>query len=178
MKLYLFFSKLVFFMFGSLVLAMAGVNCAYATGPEWVGAYAMSSSFFAQFGVNKAAYAAGGAGAGPIVMSTLVGGAAGFGTAKLMNDHILSDCQNPKACDAAKVGTYAGATIGTAGIVATVAVVGINATGLATIGAAIGGGMAAGVTALVAAPIVAVIAVGGATYWWFSGEGENNGDKP
>jgi hypothetical protein len=61
-----------------------------------------------------------------------------------LNDYLYSDCQNKNACEAAKVGTLAGAATGTAGIVATVAAVGANAMGLATIGATVGGGMAAG----------------------------------
>ncbi len=158
---------------GSFVLIMACVNFAYATGPEWVATYGMGAGLnIGKLGVNEAVYAAGGA-AAPIVTSTLVGGAAGFGTAKLMNDHLFSDCQNPKACDAAKVGTYAGASIGTTGIVLMVATVGLNATGLASIGAAVGGGMAAGAAVLVATPVVATITVGGAIYWWFSCDGED-----
>jgi hypothetical protein len=155
---------------GSLMLVIVCVNPAYAIGPGWAAAYGtMSALMFEQVSVNKAAYVAGGAGIAPIVMNTVVGGAvAGFGTAKLMNDRIFSDCQNPKACDAAKIGTYVGATIGTTGVMITVATIGVNATSLATIGAVVGSGIAAGAAALVAAPIVAAIAVGWATYWWFS----------
>lgn len=162
-------------IFGNLMLIMVCVNPAYAISPGWAAAYGtMSALIFDQVSVNKAAYAASSAGIASIVMNTVIGGAvAGFGTAKLMNVHVFSDCQNPKACDAAKIGTYAGAAIGTTGIMATVATMGVNATSLATIGAVVGGGVAVGAAALVAAPIVAAIAVGWATYWWFSGDGKN-----
>jgi hypothetical protein len=120
----------------------------------------------------------------PTVISTLsavggpaaVGAAGGFGTAKLMNDHLFSECENQKACDAAKIGTYAGAAAGTAGVVTTVVMVGAGTTGLATVGTAVGatavGAVAAGATTLVLAPVVATATVGGLVYWWFSREKE------
>ncbi len=123
-------------------------------------------------GSNAPTYMASGAcgGTGISLMSTLIGGAAGFGTAAVMNNTVYSDCQNQEACENAKVATYAGAAVGTVGTLATVAMVGANGMGLATIGATIGGGMAAGATMLVTAPIVAAVAAGGATYWWFTRE--------
>jgi len=90
-----------------------------------------------------------------------------------MNNTVYSGCENQEACDKAKVGSYAGAALGTLGTATTVAMVGANAMGLVTIGATVGGGMAAGATILIAAPIVAAVAVGGATYWWFSHDGED-----
>ncbi len=187
----------IFLLFSSLTLSLFLGNSAWA-GPPWLGgvppgwlatggppclqAGASGLGLGGQgFAANKAAFTAagvGGGGVGPVIISTIAGGAAGFGTAKLMNDYLYSDCQNQNACEAAKVGTLAGAATGTAGIVATVAAVGADAMGLATIGATVGGGMAAGAAVLVAAPVVAAVAIGGATYWWFSSDGENNGNKP
>jgi len=118
---------------------------------------------------NAPTYMAGGTcGTGLSLMSTVIGGAAGFGTAAVMNNTVYSGCQNQEACENAKVATYAGAAVGTVGTVATVAMVGANAMGLASIGATVGGGIAAGATMLIAAPIVAAAAAGGATYWWFT----------
>ena len=102
------------------------------------------------------------------IMSTAIGGIAGFGTAAVMNNTVYSGCQNQGACDKAKLGGYAGAALATVATVATVAMVGANAMGLATIGATVGGSLAVGATMLIAAPIVAAVAVGGATYWWFT----------
>lgn len=95
----------------------------------------------------------------------LVGGFGGVGAAHLMNKYLYSDCKNQTACDAAQVGTYTGAAVGTAASVGALAVAGAGPVGLATIGATIGGGMAAGATAVVAAPIVAAAAIGGLVYW-------------
>ncbi len=152
---------------GCLVLAMVCANSAYATGPEWVGAYSSISTgliIAEELSVNEVAYAINGA-TTPIVMGTVIGSAAGFGTAMLMNEYIFSDCQNSKACDVAKVGTYAGAAIGITGTV--IIMDSVSAIGLATISTV-------GLTAwLVVTPIVAAIAVGGATYWWSSGDDDN-----
>jgi len=83
-----------------------------------------------------------------------------------MNDHYFKGCKvQQKACDAARIGTYTGAGVGTAGVVGAVAVAGVSTAGLATIGGVIGGGVITGAVTLVAAPIVAAAAVGGATYW-------------
>ncbi len=164
----------------SFVLLMFYANSAMAVEPVF-GGMGMGMGMGSQsgwmsmgsqsgwMGSNAATYMAGGScGAGLTFMSTLIGGAAGFGTAAVMNNTVYSSCQNHEACENAKVATYAGAAVGTVGTVATVAMVGANAMGLATIGATIGGGMAVGATMLVAAPIVAAAAAGGATYWWFT----------
>jgi hypothetical protein len=98
-----------------------------------------------------------------------------------MNNTLFSDCPNQKACDAAKIGTYTGAGLGTVGSALAVVGAGANIMGLASIGSAVGGGVLAGVGTLVAAPIVAAAAVGGATYWWFnrdSGEETESVAKP
>jgi hypothetical protein len=135
-------------------------------------------------GVAATGYAVAGA-SGPSIMSTmatagatvgggvvagvgLVGGAGGVGAAKLMNDHLYTDCQDQAACDAAQIGTYTGAATGTVASVGTLVLVGAGPTGLATVGAAVGGGMAAGATTVVVAPIVAAVVIGGAVYWLFS----------
>ncbi len=107
-------------------------------------------------------------GGGVVAGTGLVGGGAGLAGAKLMNDHLYTDCQDQAACDAAQIGTYTGAAAGTAASVGTLAVVGAGPAGLATIGAAVGGGMAAGAITVVAAPLVAAAIVGGSVYWLFS----------
>ncbi len=157
-------SSLVLFMFYAnstmaVEAVVGGMGMGMGTHSGWMGS-------------NAANYMASGAcgGGGITLMSTLIGGAAGFGTAAVMNNTVYSDCQNQEACENAKVATYAGAAVGTVGTLATVAMVGANGMGLASIGATIGGGMAAGATMLVAAPIVAAVAAGGATYWWFTRE--------
>jgi hypothetical protein len=106
-------------------------------------------------------------GGGVIIGTGIVGGAGGWGAANLMNKTFYTDCQNQKACDAAKVGTYIGAAVGTAASVGTLMVLGAGTAELASIGAVIGGGMAAGATAVVAAPIVVAAAVGAAIYWGY-----------
>ncbi|MBB1125603.1 hypothetical protein [Thiospirillum jenense] len=115
-------------------------------------------------------------GSGATIMHTLataggpvtLAGATAVSSAKLMNDALYSDCADQAACDAAQVGTYGGAAVGTAGSAVAVAVAGAGPAGLATIGSVVGGGMAAGVGVLVAAPVVAAAAVGGLAYWLFS----------
>jgi hypothetical protein len=111
---------------------------------------------------------------GASIMSTMVTGPSagvvgGFAAARLMNDHLYSNCeqQTQNACDNAKYGTYAGAITGTATSVGALAVAGAGPAGLAAIGATVGGGMAAGAVAVVAAPVVAAAAVGGLVYWLF-----------
>ena len=101
---------------------------------------------------------------GPVTMAA----SAGLGAAKLMNETLYSNCDNPSACDAAQYGTYGGAVVGTAASVATVAAVGAGPVGLAALGGVIGGGMVAGVATLVVAPVVAAAILGGAVYWLFS----------
>ncbi|RKZ82976.1 MAG: hypothetical protein DRR19_19810 [Candidatus Parabeggiatoa sp. nov. 1] len=183
---------------GSLVLIIFCVNAAFAddtaAGAEEIGIVSVAGGVMtatattegAAIAVGTVAYTAArvvGA-SDPTVISTLsavggpaaVGAAGGFGTAKLMNDHLFSECDNQKACDAAKIGTYAGAAAGAAGVVTTVAMVGAGTTGLAAVGAAVGatavGAVAVGATTLVVAPVVATATVGGLVYWWFSREKE------
>lgn len=107
-------------------------------------------------------------GGGSVVGAPVAAGVAGFAAADLMNNHLYSNCQDQKACDAAQNGTYAGAAVGTTAAVGTLAAVGAGPAGLAAIGGAVGGGMAAGAVAVVAAPVVAAAAVGGLVYWMFS----------
>jgi len=160
------------FLLSSLVLFMFYANSTMAVEPVFggMGMGSQSGWMGSQSGWmgSNAAMAGGSCGAGLTLMSTVIGGAAGFGTAAVMNNTVYSGCQNQEACENAKVATYAGAAVGTVGTVATVAMVGANAMGLASIGATVGGGIAAGATMLIAAPIVAAAAAGGATYWWFT----------
>jgi len=124
----------------------------------------------AETGVTGTAIATG---SGAVIMKTLataggpvmLAGATGLGVAHLVNETLYSNCANQSACDVAQVGSYAGAIAGTGATALTVAVTGAGSAGLATIGATVGGGMAAGVGLLVAAPVVAAIGLGGLFYW-------------
>ncbi len=151
---------------GSLVLSMSYVNSAYAVDPVTTGTTTGGAVAMADGAAGTAAIL--GAGAATAIGSTVVGVGAGFATAEIMNNELFANCPtNQTACDAAKVGTYSGAGIGTLGVLGTLAAVGADTAGLAAIGGAVGGGVAMGVTTLVAAPIVAAAVVGYATYWWY-----------
>lgn len=100
-----------------------------------------------------------------MVGAPVIAGAGGFGAAKLLNKHVFNG--DTQADEAGRVGTYVGATAGTAASVGTLAVVGAGPAGLATIGSAVGGGMAAGATVVLAGPIVAAAAVGAVACWLF-----------
>ncbi len=173
MKNWLLSSLVLFMFYANPTMAVepvvGGMGMGMGCQSGWMG-MSTQSGWSGWMGSNAANYMASGAcgGAGLTFMSTVIGGAAGFGTAAVMNNTVYSGCQNKEACENAKVATYAGAAVGTVGTVVTVAMVGANGMGLATIGATIGGGMATGATILVAAPIVAAVAAGGATYWWFT----------
>ncbi len=152
-------------MIGAVLLSLSSMN-SYAVEPVTTTIAATAAAKAATAGAATTA-AILGAGAATALTGG-VGIAGGFGTAKVMNDELFSECQNQKACDAAKIGTYSGAGIGTAGVIATVAMTGASTAGLATIGSVIGGGAIVGTVAVIAAPIVAAAAIGGATYWWFA----------
>lgn len=112
-------------------------------------------------------------GSGAVIMKTLAAaggpvtaaGATSLGAAHLVNKALYADCTNQSACDAAQVGSYAGAVMGTGATALTVAATGAGPASLAAIGATVGGGMAAGVGLLVAAPVVAAIGLSGLVYW-------------
>lgn len=113
-------------------------------------------------------------GSGATIMAATAGapviaGAGGLAGAYLINKHCFND--NSKASEAARTGTYVGATVGTVGSVGALAVCGAGPAGLATIGSFVGGGMAAGAVTVLAAPAIAAGAVGYAVYWFFD-------DKP
>ena len=99
--------------------------------------------------------------------AVLVGIAAGAGTAYLVNEHRFADeiCEYKEACKTARIGSYTGAGISAAGVLATVAVTGADMAGLAAIGGAVGSGALAGAATLVAAPIIVTAAVGYGAYW-------------
>ncbi len=82
-----------------------------------------------------------------------------------MNKSIFNG--DTEAAHADRIGIYSGAAIGTVASVATLVTVGAGPAGLAAIGATVGGGMAAGAIAVLAAPVVAAGAVGGAFYLFF-----------
>lgn len=99
-------------------------------------------------------------GGGVIAGVGLVGGAAGAGAAKLLNDTAF------KSDKGAKIGTYTGAAAGTATSLGTLAVAGAGPSGLAAIGSVVGGGMAAGAITVLAAPVIGAVVVGTAVYFW------------
>ena len=107
---------------------------------------------------------------GSAIMATVSGtsylpAAAGYGAAYKLNKHVFNG--NSKGDKAARVGTYVGATAGTAVSAGAVATYGAGTTGLATVGGFVGGGMAAGATAIVAAPVAAAVTVGFLCKWLF-----------
>ncbi len=138
---------------GSLVVSMSYVGSSFAIEP-------VSSS-------EMTVGAAIAAGVGTVAASSVVVGAAGgVGTAYYINDKMFTNCSDgQEACDAAQLGTYTGAGLGTLWGVACLAAEGANLVGLASIGSMVGGGVAAGAVTVVAAPIIAAAAIGGATYW-------------
>ncbi len=161
----------------SLILSWSYMNSANAIDPVTTGVAAGVAAKAAIEGTAAAAAAgAVGVGVAAAVASPVAGIAGGFGAAKVMNDQFFTECEDNKkaACDAAQMGTYTGAGVGTVGVLGAVAAAGASSAGLATIGSAIGGGAIAGAATLVAAPIVAAAAIGGATYWWFT---RDNGDE-
>lgn len=109
---------------------------------------------------------------GPAILSTLkaaggpvaAGGTAGFGVAGLQEKYLYDDCDKQAACDVAAISGYVGAAAGTVGTVGLGASFGLGASGLASIGALVGGGMAAGAVTLIALPAVAAVAVAGGAY--------------
>ncbi len=138
---------------GSLVVSMSCIGSSYAVEPV--------STTSEISGVAIAA------GVGAVAASSVVAGAAGgIATAYQMNEKMFTNCPDQQtACDAAKLGTYTGAGLGTIWGIACLAVEGANLVGLASIGSMVGGGIAAGAATVVVAPVVAAAAIGGATYW-------------
>lgn len=100
--------------------------------------------------------------------TALISGAGGLGAASLMNRYLYSNAT--QANDMARIGTYTGAVVGTAGSLGTLALVGTGTGELAAIGGLVGGGLATGAVAVIAAPVVMAAVVGGVAYWLFSGE--------
>lgn len=139
---------------GSLVVSMSYIGSSYAVEP-----------------VSTTSEVAGGAaiaaGVGTVAASSVVAGAAGgVAAAYHMNNKMFTNCPDAQtACDAAKIGTYTGAGLGTLWGAACLAVEGANLVGLASIGSMVGGGVAAGAATVVVAPVIAAAALGGVTYW-------------
>lgn len=158
---------------GGLVVSMSCINSTYAVDPVTTGIAAGAAAKIAAEGTAIGAAVAG-AGVTSAVASPLIGVAGGVGTAYVMNDKLFSECEeiDQNACKKARIGTYAGAGLGTAGALGAIGLAGANTAGLAAIGSAVGGGAIAGAAALVAAPIVAAAAIGGLAYWWYAGNNE------
>ena len=139
-----------------LVLSMSTLNTTYVV-PVSSGVTIATSATLGIIGIG--------------IIGTGIGILGGAGTAAVMNKDLFSSdeqrCQkHPKACEKAQIGTWTGAGLGV-GVVGTVAVFSAtSATGLAAIGVA-------GTAALLATPIVAAVAIGGGTYWWFVAQQEN-----
>ncbi len=106
-------------------------------------------------------------GGGVVAGVGLTAGGGAFAAANLMNNHLYNG--DTQADQMARRGTYAGAGLGTAASLGTLAVTGAGPAGLATIGATVGGGMAAGAMVVLVAPIAAATAIGASLYWLFKG---------
>ena len=109
-------------------------------------------------------------------IGTIAGGA-GLGTAMVLNNTVLKDDESldDEERDARSIGrkaTIAGAGAATAGGIAAVSAAGTTAglsaagitSGLAAIGGTVGGGMAAGIVVVAAAPVAAATALGYGIY--------------
>ncbi len=143
------------------VANVASVAAVGVTGTAVVGASAS--------GIMTTMAATGGVVGGVVVGVPLVAGAGAAGAANLMNKYVFDG--NTKADEAARVGTYTGVAVGTAGSAVALAVAGAGPVGLSAIGGVVGGGMAAGAITVLAAPLVAASVIGGAVYsvyWLFS----------
>jgi hypothetical protein len=115
-------------------------------------------------------------GAGAVGGLGILGGAGGLAAASVINNTILrddvslsSDERNSRS--SGRKASYAGAAVGTASSIATVAAVGIPGlsaagitSGLAAVGSSVGGGMAAGVVVTTATPVVVAVALGFGVY--------------
>ena len=170
-----------FLIISSLALSVSYMSSSYAVEPVTVGAVAGGGAAEVAAGVSAAEAVAivGAAGAVSAVGTAGAGILGGVGTAVVMNDKLFAtDNENctgkEKACENAKIGTWTGAALGTLGVVSALAIEGVSAAGLASIGSIIGGGAVIGGATLVAAPIIAAAAVGGATYGLFALLGDDD----
>lgn len=155
---------------GSLMFSLSCLNPAHAVDPVTTGIAAAGAAKAAS-GAAAAAATVVGAGTATAIGTPVVGILGGFGAAVAINEYRFDNCQqDKKACEAAKIGTYTGAGVGTAGVLTAVAIAGPNLLGLASIGSAVGGGVIAGAATLIAAPIIAAAAAGYGTYWYFNRE--------
>jgi len=165
----------------TIALSMSFATSSHALDPVTTGAVATGAVEASAAAGTAVGSAIGGAVGGAVgtavgvvaatgIAATVVGGAgaAGYGTAELMNNNLLKGCKNRNACEKAKEGTYTGAALGTGGVIGAFAVAGVDTVGLAAIGSTVGGGAIAGIGVLIVAPIVAAAALGGAVYWWYS----------
>jgi len=146
----------------TIALSMSFATSSHALDPVTTGAVAGGAAEAATGAAVGAAAAAAGIAVGVVAGA----GAAGYGTAKLMDKTLLNECANATACDQARYGAYHGVALGTGGVIGALAVVGADVAGLAAIGGAVGGGAIVGAGVLVAVPIVAAAALGGVVYWW------------
>ena len=150
----------------SLVVSMSVITPVYA---ETFSASATAAGGAAEVAAEGAAVAIG---AGAATAGT-AGVAAGVVTAKVMNERLFTNCpaENQAACDAAQVGTWTGAGVGSAGVLAIVATCGADAAGLAALGATVGGGLLTGIATVVIAPVAVAAAGGYAAYYWWPEDG-------
>ena len=116
-------------------------------------------------------------GLGAVGGTAVLGATSGMGAACIMNNTVLKDDPNlsrkeRESRSAGRGASYAGAGIGTAGGVAAISAMGSTAglsaagisSGLAAVGGTVGGGMAAGVGVVVAAPALLAAGLGFGIY--------------
>ncbi|MCK5718975.1 MAG: hypothetical protein KAH84_03375 [Thiomargarita sp.] len=156
---------------GTLAISMSYMTSSYAepaTASVAAGSAVVAEGVMAAEGAAMIAGATA-AGMAAAIASPVVGAGLGAATAKVMNDKIFTDCENQqKACDAAQIGTYTGAGVGTLAAIGAVVMEGLSTAGLVSIGSVVGGGALAGAATLVAAPIVLAVAGGGLAYLWIT----------
>lgn len=115
-------------------------------------------------------------GAGAVGGLGLLGGSGGIAAASLLNNTLMKDDSSLSSSERSsrsigRKASYVGAAAGTAGGIAAVAAAGVPGlsaagitSGLAAVGSTVGGGMAAGIMVITAAPVVAAVAVGFGAY--------------
>ncbi|NID14503.1 lecithin retinol acyltransferase family protein [Luteibacter yeojuensis] len=157
----------------------AGTTFASAAGLAARGVVAASGSVAGLSGAGiMSGLASTGAvvGGGAVAGLGLLGAVPGLAGASLLNNTVLAD--NPaldkderESRTVGRAASYAGAVAGTAGSIGAVSALGTAglsaagiSSGLATIGATVGGGMASGVVIATAAPVAAAAAVGYGAY--------------
>lgn len=111
---------------------------------------------------------------GPAILSTLkaaggpatVGSAAGFAVAGLQGKYLYDNRDDQTACDVAAASGYVGAAAGSVGSIGLGMAYGVGASGLASIGGLVGGGMVVGTVSLIALPAAAAVPTSPPTGSW------------